>query len=167
MIWSVALFGHEKPRVTGWEFRAKPGDIIACKPADKAHTWTSTERAEFLIIEIDGFEPDDIAALTEPLWDTNSIPVLPDKMLEELIAKGETVQLLPTRHLNKRRFNIPIADLQAAGVDTARMLDKEQEYAPEVKTFAKVEVFDKLNSTRVSADAGMNLITPLTVGRPF
>jgi len=30
--WTVALFGHNKPRDIGWEKRAVPGDVIAYKP---------------------------------------------------------------------------------------------------------------------------------------
>lgn len=163
--WSVALFGHEKPKVDGWEKRAKPGDIIACRPIEEAGRWTPIEHKEFLIVEIDGFEPEQLAALTEPLWDTNSIPAVPDEVMQELIAKNKTIELRPTKYLFKRRFSIPIADLEAAGVDSSAMLNKELEYKAKIKTFAKTDIHDKLNQAYVKTDAGMNLIKPLIAGK--
>ena len=39
--WSVALFGHEKPQVQGWEKRAMPGDLICGKPE---YNWLCDKR---------------------------------------------------------------------------------------------------------------------------
>lgn len=165
--WSVALFGHEKPRVTGWESRAKPGDIIAVRPISEAGRWTPTEHREFLIIEVEGFEPDQIPALIEPNWDTNSYPVIPDTALAELTAKGEVIELYPQRYHNKRRFNVQLTDLMGMGVDLERMLDKEREYKAPGLRIKKTGIMDRVRNDRIPTDALMRTLAPLKVGRPF
>jgi|GEM_PF-6493196 len=102
--WSVALFGHEKPKYyvqnavtgktlysfvehpgempnglrlhscVGWERRAKPGDFIDAKPFDRHHTWTTHERKSFLIIVVEGPEMAHLLGLKESQWDLNSYP---------------------------------------------------------------------------------------------
>lgn len=172
--WSVALFGHEKPKVDGQERRAKPGDIIAARPIEEAGRWTPTEHKEFLIVEIDEFEPEQIAALTEPHWDTNTYFIPSDADLDAYYAEHEKrgtvpdpIELYPSQYHAKRRFHIPLADLEAAGVDVDKMLNKEKEYKVKIKTFSKTEIRDKLNRDYVKPDAGMNPIKPLIVGKVF
>ena len=99
---SVALFGHEKPRFylrsrkTGeivHQLVDDPGDfskdteyyVYECQgwerravPGDIVsvrplnHQWTDREKKEFLIVEIDGLEPAQIGGIEEPEWDLNS-----------------------------------------------------------------------------------------------
>lgn len=58
----VVLKGQDNSR------RAKPGDIIAVRPL--GHRWTPTEKKEFLIVEIDGLEENQLQGVVEPYWDT-------------------------------------------------------------------------------------------------
>ena len=103
--WSVALFGHYKPRyelrkmdgqcvgrfvepptefdtekyfiysVDGWERRAEPGDIIDFKPMKDEDKWTPLERKHFLIVTLEGPEFEQINVVIEPLWDLKSYGV--------------------------------------------------------------------------------------------
>lgn len=137
MIWSSAIFGHYKPKVSGWERRAQPGDIIAVRPIGEHNRWTETEKREFLIVIIDDFEFPQIGGLLEPLWDPDSFPVIP---------------------LKKRRFNIPLSDLEEMGVDLPRMLDRNEVYSPSIAPIKKIQVYDKLKKRKASKDDHFNLI---------
>jgi len=179
--WTVALFGHNKPRDIGWEKRAVPGDVIAYKPIDQKDRWTPTERAEFLIVTIDGPSQAQMEALCEPFWDTNSYRpyeplsyddfvlsfVDPDvidkpsayaKYLEMMLENSR----LPTTYLKKRRFNIPLETLKSAGVDEVKMLDRELLYSPKLPTLPYTESFDKMKSRNVLASDGLRLIEART-----
>lgn len=198
MKWSVALFGHYKPRfylreratgnlvtdfvdkpteaywdeekyyvydVQGWEYRAQPGDIIAIKPFDKRHTWTDVEKKLFLIVPMSGFELEHHAGLVEPNWDTNSYPVLPKEAIQKLIQANRSEELHPQRYHNKRRFNIPLTDLEAMGVDTAKMLDKRLLYAPKLDTITTLQCYDKVKKAKVDASAKFRPLAPMKIGK--
>lgn len=143
--WSVALMGHQKPDVEGWERRAMPGDIIAYKLAIDEAKWTPRERKEFLIVTIDGPSPEQMDALCEPLYD-----------ITKADADGH-----PLEHLRKRRFSIPVKDLVANGLDEMAMLDNENAYAPELPTALKTECFDKLRDRYVSDGDNLRVIDPV------
>lgn len=84
--------------VNGLEKRAVPGDIIAYKPFDKAHTWTPTERTEFFIVTIDT-EREVLDGWFESYWDINSYyPYNPlgfddwVKDVEEMIKEARDIE---------------------------------------------------------------------------
>ena len=166
-LWSAALFGHYKPRVDGWERRAEPGDIISVRPYSEHSFWTPTERKEFLIVTIDDFELSQLSGLTESKWDTESYIVVPENEVRRLIAKGEYVELYPSKYINKRRFNITLDDLRDAGVDINKMLDKEVQYSPELDPIFKVKCYDKLKNSYSKKGDKFNLIPPIKIGKMF
>jgi len=55
---------------TGRQQRAIPGDVIAVKPVGQA--WTSHEKKEFLMIDIDDLEQSQVAAICESEMDLDS-----------------------------------------------------------------------------------------------
>lgn len=84
--------------VTGLEKRAIPGDIIAYKPYERRHTWTPTERTEFLIVTIDT-QREILDGLFESYWDIDSyFPYNPlefddwCKECEELVKQARNVE---------------------------------------------------------------------------
>lgn len=192
--WSVALFGHYKPRfylrerksgllvtdfvekpieaywdeekyyvydVQGWERRAEPGDIIAVRPFKEHDRWTDTERKQFLIVTMSDFELEQLAGVVEPYWDTDSYPVITEEMLEKNLKLLETIEIAtPEKYHKKRRFNIPLTDLENMGVDLQKMLDKRVLYSPELDTIKKVGCFDKMKKEKAKDSDGFNLIAP-------
>jgi len=164
-LWSAALFGHYKPKVTGWERRAEPGDIIAVRPFAEHGRWTETERKEFLIITLDDFELPQLMGLTESQWDTDSYPVLDEKHVKDLKARGETVELFPALYFKKRRFHITLDDLRDRGVDIDRMLNKELHYNPDLDPVTKIKCYDKLNKRYARKADGFNLLAPRLIGK--
>lgn len=144
--WEIAIFGYQKPKDTGWEKRALPGDIIDYKPT--GHPWTKLEKKHFLILTIDGPTAMQMPALCEQLYDTS----------------GELDRdKYPKEYLKKRRFNLLIADLSIMGVDTDKMLDADIEYKPTVGDLAKTDVYDKLNDRYINTDDKLELIKPITI----
>jgi len=179
--WTVALFGHNKPRDIGWEKRAMPGDVIAYKPIDQEDRWTPTERAEFLIVTIDGPSQAQMEALCEPFWDTSSyhpyeplsyddfvLSFVDSRIIDKSSAYAKYLEMmlensrLPTTYLKKRRFNIPLETLKSAGVDEVKMLDRELLYSPKLPTLPYTESFDKMKSRNVQVSDGLNLIKART-----
>jgi len=198
--WSVALFGHYKPRyylrervsgvlvtdyiekpteaywdeekyyvydVQGWEKRAEPGDIIAARPLTEHHIWSDVERKQFLIVIIDDLELEQLEGLTEPFWDTTSYPVVTDERIQELINRDEVGELLPTVYHKKRRFNIPLNDLEAMGVEKEKMLDKKVLYSPKLDAIKKVDCYDKMKQQKATASTGFNMIEPIRIGKGY
>lgn len=192
--WSVALFGHHKPRfylrerksgllvtdfvekpeeafwdeekyylydVHGWERRAEAGDIIAVKPFKDHKTWTDNERKQFLIVTLDDFELEQLAGVTEPYWDTSTYPEITEEILEKSVKLLETLEIpTPAQYHKKRRFNIPLNDLQDMGVDLTKMLDKKVFYSPELDIIKKTGCFDKMKKEKAKDTDGFNLIEP-------
>lgn len=142
-LWSVALFGHYKPKVEGWERRAEPGDIIAFRPISEHGFWTPTERREFLIVTLDDIEIEHLEGLKECHWDTDSYQI-PEGLEARLIAEGVHDTILPSRYFKKRRFQITLDDLRDRGVDIDKMLNKELFYNPEIETIKRVKCYDKM-----------------------
>ena len=85
--WTVALFGHWKPKDLGWERRAMPGDVIAYKPIEREFTWTETERKEFLIATIVGTSARQMEAMVEPQWDTDSYRPYSPETFDAFVAR--------------------------------------------------------------------------------
>lgn len=139
-------------RITGNEKRAKPGDIVSVKPIERANTWTLTEKKHFLIVTIADLEKDNLPGTVEPYWDISDYPE--DKGRYEYF-------LHPYSYLQKRRFGFSIKDLKDMNIDTSRMLDKEDDYVPQIEAIKKIDIFDKVNVTRVSKDAELRLIDPV------
>jgi hypothetical protein len=166
-LWSAALFGHYKPKVDGWERRAGPGDFIAVRPFSEHGFWTPTERKEFLIVVIDDLDILQLSGLVEPMWDTDSYPVIPEHEIKRLRDKGERAELHPGRYIKKRRFHITLDDLRDKGVDIDRMLDKETIYSPDIDPLTKTRCFDKLNSRYARKVDGFNLLPPVLIGKVF
>ena len=273
--WSVALFGHEKPRVEGWEKRAQPGDLIDGKPeycwncsaeqhreilglmkypawlmANKEEmralylascpnetdwrpnarferiwrdsilprgltmpslmpseirgyfshlpgaslwhregeaSWTPNEKRLFLIIGMEGTEAEQWTALKEPKYDLNSYRTYDPKTLQvfaqemrasaqkripdtemakhyaEYLKAEKQACAYPLGYLNKRRFNIPLADLADLGVNTKMMLDQAWEYVPGI-TVPHTTFTDKVNERKILPTDGLNPIQPREVG---
>lgn len=166
MLWSAALFGHHKPRESGWERRAMPGDVIAVRPMDHHLKWTPVERAQFLIVTLDDFEEGQLEGLVEPRWDTDSYQLIPDSDLKKL-KPGEVVHLFPALYHNKRRFHVPLDDLRDLGVDIDSMLDPAWRYTPEINPLPMRRVYDKHKDRYALRTDGFNLIQPVIVGRPL
>ena len=81
-------------KVTGWERRAEPGDIIDFKPIEQEHIWTPYERTAFLIVTVYGATLEQMQqGMVEPLWDLDSYmeynPLSFDEMDAEIRAKEE------------------------------------------------------------------------------
>lgn len=163
-LWSAALFGHYKPKVDGWERRAKPGDIVAVRPYSEHGFWTPTERREFLIVTIAAFDLVQLGGLIEPEWDTNSYPVIPNDEIERLRRKREIIELHPSRYLKKRRFHITLDDLRDLKVDIDKMLNKDVEFTPDIDPINKKKVYDKLKGKYAQKSDGFNIIKPLLAG---
>lgn len=161
-LWSAALFGHYKPKKFGWECRAEPGDIIAVRPISEHSLWTDTERREFLIVMLDDFEIDQLQGIVEPKWDTDSYPVA-----SGLIKIGKKIELYPSRHLKKRRFQITLDDLRDRGVDLDKMLNKNLLYNPEIGSIKKTTCHDKLKVRYALGADGFKTIKPLYAGNLF
>ena len=71
-----------------------------------------------------------------------------------MTALCETQHGLPdaegvVQHVAKRRFNIPVEDLKALGVNESDMLDTKREYVPTIRDIDRTECFDKLNNRYV------------------
>lgn len=152
--------------VTGWEKRAKPGDIIDLKPAELKKTWTEIIRKHFLIIELDNIEPYQLPGLTEPLWDTESYS-------EEMqnfdwdSTEETSIEFFPLEYIRKRRFSITLDTLNGAGIDTEKMLDPEIEYVPNDGIFDKLQCFDNLNDRNIDEDDNLNVLEPIVIERPI
>lgn len=153
--------------VQGWERRAEPGDIVAVRPIAEANRWTDTERKLFLIVELDDFEPEQLAGVTEPHWDTTAYPVIPNEVLTKMEQTGEVVDLFPSQYHKKRRFNVPLSDLSAMGVDTAKMLDKNVLYTPKMDTIKRIGCFDKMKQRKAAATDNFRLIEPVKIGAGY
>lgn len=149
----------------GWKRRAEPGDIIAVRPYAEHDRWTDTERKQFLIVTLDDFDLTQLAGIVEPNWDTESYPVVPQDEINRLMQRGERVELMPQRHIKKRRFHITLDDLRDRGVDIDRMLNKELRYDPDLEPIKKIKCYDKLNDRYARKDDGFNLLPPVKVGR--
>jgi hypothetical protein len=79
--WTVALFGHFKDIPLESEDpveyaaaikRAQPGDVVAFKPWEDRNQWTPNERAEFLIVTVNGISKSQMEALCELEYDLDS-----------------------------------------------------------------------------------------------
>ena len=151
--------------VTGWERRARPGDIIAVKPIEEAQRWTPTERKEFLIVTLDSIEREQIPGLLEPVWDTDSYP---DMNIDWETVDEETVSLefRPKMRTRKRRFSIPLQALEEKGVDIASMLDPSCPYVPNGAEYDKLECYDNLDDKNIEEADGLNLLPPIVINRP-
>lgn len=182
--WTVALFGHLKPKVFGWEKRAAPGDIVTFKLF--GIDWTNLEKAEFLIVTIDGPTRSQMRALCETYFDLNSykiynpmdfnswyammavkvdLDLLEENKLQwydEYIATTKDKCRFPKLRYQCRRFNISISDLKALGVDDVKMLDKTLLYSPVLRDIVKTECYDKLNNRYVLLSDILNEIQPLS-----
>jgi hypothetical protein len=124
---------------------AIPGDIIAyCPYREDRPMWTETEKKHFLILNVDGLERGQMQALKETYWDETTYKFHDPSKL------NESIFILPSKSFRKRRFHIPLADLEVEHVDLEQMLTKELLYAPEIKTLEKEISFDKLRQRRVS-----------------
>ena len=64
---------HFVYNVVEWEKRARPADIITFKQHGK--DWTDVEKQHFLIVTLEGLEENQLVAICERLWDTNSYKV--------------------------------------------------------------------------------------------
>lgn len=164
-LWSVALFGHYKPKEEGWERRAEPGDIIAVRPYLERGRWTDTERRQFLIVTLDDFDDLQLGGLIEPQWDTDSYPIIPADILEKIKAMGEVINLYPQRNIKKRRFHLTLDDLRDMGVDIDRMLNKELFYSPDLNPIKKIKCHDKLHGRYAKTSDGFNLLAPKKIGK--
>lgn len=201
--WSVALFGHNKPRyelrekektivklplhdkrnqfvqrwqnkcvgrfvdlpidfdpnkyfiynVIGWERRAVPGDIIACKRLKDKNKWTPLERKHFLIVTIEGPTLRQMTGgVIEPYWDINSY--------EEPNPEHPEIGLYPMDTVKKRRMCIGLEDLKDRGVDLKLMLSKDTLYSPHISTIPISEGWDKMKNGRMKDTDGFQNIKP-------
>ena len=190
--WTVALFGHYKPKDLGWERRAMPGDLIAFKPYGE--DWTDNEKRHFLIVTIVGFTEEHWDALAEHLWDLNSYelykpmtqPVFETWVLDQLAQQTDSAARivaflnnksqfyieyfagvkerceLPRRGLKKRRFHIPLAELKQMGVNESDMLEKEKLYVPEIDEIDYLDITDKMRERKILITDILKGIQPLT-----
>lgn len=154
-LWSVALFGYYKEQSLGWEQRAKPGDVIAFRPASEANLWTPHERKRFLIITVSDLESSQLSALCEPYYDISTLPSV------EFAKIGDV--LYPMGYFNKRRFGISLEDLSSIGVNTSRMLDAGDLYVPEDLVVSKETCYDRMTSRNVLPTDNLRLIDPVIV----
>jgi hypothetical protein len=97
--WTVALFGHFKEiplevddpvEYAAAIKRAQPGDVIAFKPWDERNKWTPNERAEFLIVTIDGLTEEQMNGLVEQEWDLTSY----EKMKTQVTYEAEIADII-------------------------------------------------------------------------
>lgn len=175
--------------VTGWEKRAIPGDIIAFKPYGE--DWTDLEKTHFLIVTIDGLDRSQMTAFCEAYYDLDSyepynpmtleewyafmqnkyasipktlglLEINKDKWYGEYIEGQKERSAYPRQHLKKRRFHVQMDDLESMGVETDRMLSKEEFYSPALSETTKLGCFDKMDMRYVNEEDGLNLIRPLT-----
>lgn len=155
--------------VTGWEKRAEPGDVIAVQPLSHEPKWVPNEEKGFLIVRFGGLTDAQTGGITEPVWDTESaneeLAGWTQKQIDEL---KEPYYLYPSAHLKKRRFHIPLADLEALGVDLAKMLDTKTRYRPALRSIGKLEGYDKLNGRYVLSTDELKTLEPLVLepGKP-
>lgn len=141
--------------VDGNEKRAKPGDVIGYHPFDKA-PWNEGIFAHYLVVALDGPDANQMQALKECQWDTTSYKI-------PKLNRGEQVGIYPAKHEQKRRFHIPLDDLEDLGVDMEQMLSPSLHYNPGLKIFSKVDAFDKLRDRYTLASDGLHTIQPLIV----
>jgi hypothetical protein len=192
--WTVALFGHWKPKDFGWEKRPEPGDIVAFKSSGQ--DWTDTEKKEFLMVTIDGPEQSQMNALCETYFDLNSYelydPLSFDDWYSMMYLKAETsadpqkaIALLdqnktewyaeyikgakercrwPKLRYRSRRFHVPLNDLKILGVDEAKMLNRDLIYEPVLADIIKTQCYDKKNARYVLLTDELNELQPLTDG---
>jgi len=124
--------------------RPRPGDIIAHKA--EGHGWTNLERRHFLIVPVTDLDRPKIEALCEPYYD---------------ITGSWDIGANPTDIIKKRRFCVPLADLDTLGVNTVRMFDRHDVYTPAVsRSLGKTDFWDKLKGRIVSAFDGLNMLEP-------
>ncbi len=155
--------------ITGNERRAKPGDIIALRPFDKAN-WTPTEKKHFLIVTIEGdLLPEKIPGITEPIWDLNSYPIKSADEIDWTLVNPDLKQLelYPEKHIKKRRFSLPLTTLESAAIDIDKMLDINTEHERSDKIFDKLQSFDKLNDRNILETDGLNTIQPVIYKKPL
>ena len=172
-LWTAALFGHYKPKDLGWEKRAVPGDLIAMKPYGQ--DWTETEKKEFLVVTIEGPSNLQLSGLRELYWNMESyMPYNPIKKTAfEILQPRDDYDFYlemeqqrcchPTDHVKKRRFHISLDDLKKIGVDSARMLDMDKVYAPDLSIIDMTDISDKLRSRKIRHDDGLRELDELTV----
>lgn len=142
-------------QATGNERRAVPGDIIAFHPWP--HEWTDATAKECLIVTISGdLSRQQMLALKEPWWDTETYRI-------PINTPVERTALFPKTHLKKRRFQIPVPDLEATGINLIRMLDKNDLYIPNVE-LTKYKCWDKLNARYVNDGDRLKTINALWYG---
>lgn len=168
--WSVALFGHDKPRfylqdkVTGKteERHVIDPDIVGYDTDKyKKHVVTGWEKRA-VPGDIIAFKPYKAGKLWSDLEEAHFLIVDIDGPTEsQMVALCElyydTINPDINTHLRKRRFNIPIADLISAGVNEIDMKNKGKRYIPSV-AFTKTDCFDKLRDRKVRNSDKLNLM---------
>lgn len=190
MNWSVAIFGHYKPRyelretgsgkVVGF-FVERPFDFDVLKYTVYEYDKDACDRRAV---------PGDIIAY-RPLSDADKwtpherkrflIVTLENVEREQFGAicepyidtssiiypkeyPDERIELLYARHHKKRRMQVPLEILTSLGVDIKRMLDTGDCYTPSIRAINKCECFDKMKNRPVVELDGLNPIKPVLYG---
>lgn len=189
--WTVALFGHHKPKVDGWGKRAQIGDIIAYKLYEDAWRWTPNERKEFLIVTVDGPTLEQMEAMCEQKYDLDSyVPYAPmsyaewENLMTQKAIKNYNVKWA-TFDIEKRTefYNEYVAGCKVWSAYPKKHTNKRRFFirASELKQkgvdlksmldrglfydpqpeFQHTEIWDKLRTRKVLQTDGLNPIQPL------
>lgn len=84
-----------------------------------------------------------------------------DAIYDEYLQAYRDSCRFPTGHIKRRRFTLQLSDLQSLGVDTDRMLNRNELYDPR-PLITKLDAFDRKNNRKVLSGDGLNMLAPLT-----
>jgi len=142
------------------ERRIKPGDVVAWKYWKDRDKWTTYDRQICLIIILNSnLVGTQLGALKEPQYDLTTWAPLNGRELtddEDLDGMPD----YPMKNIFKRRFHIPLQDLESLGVDITKMKDKDLVYQPDIEISTSDYFFDKMNSRKLLPTDGLNPFKP-------